>query len=257
MLVLLSPSKTLSFEDAPPVEESSLPAFLETSEKLIAKLKRLSAKKVESLMSVNPSIAAQTVEWANAWNTPFSTVNARPAAHCFKGAVYTGLQARSWSDADRVFAQRHLRILSGLYGVLKPLDLMQPYRLEMGLRWNVTPTTSNLYAFWGDRIQRHIEADANGLVINLASNEYSKAAIAKTYAGRVITPAFKELVGNEYKAKMAYAKEARGTMARHIIHNQWTNPEDLKQFSGMGYAYDPNLSSADHWVFTRDTSTSK
>ncbi len=257
MLVLLSPSKTLSFEDAPLVDDSTVPEFLKASEKLMANLKGMSTKKVEGLMSVNPSIAAQTVEWASTWNTPFSKANARPAAHCFKGAVYTGLQARTWSDADRAFAQRHLRILSGLYGVLKPLDLMQPYRLEMGLRWNVTPKTSNLYAFWGNRIQQRIEADANGLIINLASNEYSKAAIAKSYAGRVITPAFKELVGAEYKAKMAYAKEARGTMARHIVQNQWTNPEDLKQFTGMGYAYTPNLSSADEWVFTRDASTSK
>ena len=257
MLILLSPSKTLSFEDAPPVKDNTLPAFLEASEKLMAKLKRLSAKKVEGLMSVNPSIAAQTVEWASSWNTPFSAANARPAAHCFKGAVYTGLQARTWSDADRAFAQSHLRILSGLYGVLKPLDLMQPYRLEMGLKWAITSKTPNLYTFWGDRIQQRIEADAKGLIINLASNEYSKAAIAKTHSGRVITPAFKELVGTEYKAKMAYAKEARGTMARHIIQHQWSNPEDLKQFTGMGYAFDPNLSSADDWVFTRDASTSK
>ena len=257
MLILLSPSKTLSFEDAPPVEDSTLPAFLEASEKLMAKLKRMSTKKVEGLMSVNPSIAAQTVEWASSWSTPFSEANARPAAHCFKGAVYTGLQARTWNDADRAFAQRQLRILSGLYGVLQPFDLMQPYRLEMGLRWPITSKTPNLYAFWGGRIQRRIETEANGLIINLASNEYSKAAIAKTYAGRVITPAFKELVSTEYKAKMAYVKEARGTMARHIVQNQWTNPEDLKQFTGMGYAYDPNLSSADDWVFTRDSSTSK
>lgn len=257
MLVLLSPSKSLSFEDAPPAEECTAPVFLEASEKLMAKLKRLSAKKVEGLMSVNPSIAAQTVEWVSTWSAPFSTANARPAAHCFKGAVYTGLQARTWSDADRAFAQGHLRILSGLYGVLRPLDLIQPYRLEMGLKWNITPKTNNLYAFWGDRIQQCIEAEANGLIINLASNEYSKAAIAKTYTGRVITPAFKELVGTEYKAKMAYAKEARGTMARHIVQYQWTNPEDLKQFTGMGYAFDSNLSSADDWVFTRDASTSK
>lgn len=257
MVILLSPSKTLSFKDAPLVENSTIPIFLEASEKLMAKLKRLSAKKVEGLMSVNTSIAAQTVEWASAWNTPFSMVNARPAAHCFKGAVYTGLQARTWNEADRAFAQNHVRILSGLYGVLKPLDLMQPYRLEMGLKWNVTTKTNNMYAFWGDRIQQCIEAEANGLIINLASNEYSKAAIAKTYTGRVITPSFKELVGTEYKAKMAYAKEARGTMARLIVQNQWTNPEDLKQFTGMGYAYDPNLSSADDWVFTRDASTSK
>ena len=223
----------------------------------MAKLKRMSAKKVEGLMNVNPSIAAQTVEWASTWSAPFSTANARPAAHCFKGAVYTGLQARTWSETDRAFAQAHLRILSGLYGVLKPLDLMQPYRLEMGLKWNITPKTNNLYVFWGDRIQQYIEAEANGMIINLASNEYSKAAIAKSYAGRVITPAFKELVGTEYRAKMAYAKEARGTMARYIVQNQWTNPEDLKQFTGMGYAYDPLLSSADDWVFTRDASTSK
>ena len=257
MLVLLSPSKTLSFDDAPSAEHTSVPSFLEASEQLMAKLKRLSTKNVEGLMSVNPSIAAQTVEWASSWNTPFSPANARPAAHCFKGAVYTGLQARTWSDADRAFAQRHLRILSGLYGVLKPLDLMQPYRLEMGLKWAITSKTPNVYTFWGDRIQQRIEADADGLIINLASKEYSKAGIAKTYAGRVITPAFKELVGKEYKAKMAYAKEARGTMARHIFQKQWTNPEDLKQFTGMGYAYDPNLSSADDWVFTRDASTSK
>ena len=257
MLVLLSPSKTLSFADAPTVDDCTVPEFLEASVKLMGKMKRMSVRKVERLMSVNAGIAAQTVEWANNWDTPFSPANARPAAHCFKGAVYTGLQARSWGDADRVFAQGHLRILSGLYGVLKPYDLMQPYRLEMGLRWDITPKTSNLYAFWSDRIQQRIEADANGLIINLASNEYSKAAIAKSYAGRVITPAFKELVGTEYKAKMAYAKEARGTMARHIVQHQWTNPEDFKQFTGMGYAYDPNLSSADDWVFTRDASTSK
>ena len=134
---------------------------------------------------------------------------------------------------------------------------MQPYRLEMGLKWAITSKTPNLYTFWGDRIQQRIEADAHGLIINLASTEYSKAAIAKSYTGRVITPAFKELVGTEYKAKMAYAKEARGTMARHIVQHQWTNPEDLKQFTGMGYAHDPNLSSADEWVFTRDASSSK
>ena len=257
MLILLSPSKTLSFEEAPQAEETTVPAFLDVSEQLMAKLKRMSTKKVEGLMSVNPAIAAQTVEWASTWSTPFSTENARPAAHCFKGAVYTGLQARTWSNAERAFAQNHLRILSGLYGVLKPLDLMQPYRLEMGLRWDITSKIGSLYAFWGDRIQQRIEAEANGLIINLASNEYGKAAIAKTLKGRVITPAFKELVGTEYKAKMAYAKEARGTMARHIVQNQWTNPEDLKQFTGMGYAYDPNLSSADNWVFTRDASISK
>ena len=257
MLILLSPSKTLSFEDAPPAEDSTLPAFLEASEKLMAKLKRLSAKKVEGLMRVNPSIAAQTVEWASSWTLPFSAANARPAAHCFKGAVYTGLQARTWSEADRTFAQRHLRILSGLYGVLKPLDLMQPYRLEMGLKWAITSKTPNLYRFWGDRIQQRIEADAQWPDYQFGQQRIQQSGHRQILSGRVITPAFKELTGNEYKAKMAYAKEARGTMARHIVQHQWTNPEDLKQFTGMGYAYDPSLSSADDWVFTRYASTSK
>ena len=257
MLVLLSPSKTLSFQDAPAAEFSEVPVFIEASDKLMDKLKRLNAKKIEGLMSVNAGIAAQTAEWARNWNVPFSTTNARPAAHCFKGAVYTGLRARTWSEADRAFAQQHLRILSGLYGILKPLDLIQPYRLEMGLKWDISAKIGNLYSFWGDRIRNQVESESDGLIINLASKEYSKSAISKDYEGRIITPAFKELVGTEYKAKMAYAKEARGTMARFIVQNQWTHPNDFKQFNGMGYSYNSALSTTDNWVFTRDVSTTK
>lgn len=257
MIVLLSPSKTISFEDAPMAEPCTMPSLLWASEKLMSRMKQLSAKEIERLMKVNAGIASRTAKWADDWCVPFTTSNSRPAAHCFKGSVYTGLQARIWSDSDRAFAQRHLRILSGLYGVLKPLDLIQPYRLEMGLNWNINPKEPNLYAFWGERIQQHVESESNGLIINLASKEYSKSVLSNAYTGRVITPAFKELVGTEYKAKMAYAKEARGTMARHIIQNQWTNSEDLKQFKGMGYAYNSQLSSIDGWVFTRDVSTTK
>lgn len=223
----------------------------------MSKLKRLSVRQIENLMKVNPSIAAQAAEWFQAWEVPFTEANAKPAALCFKGAVYTGLDARSWSEEDLAHAQRHLRILSGLYGVLKPLDRMQPYRLEMGLKWSITPKTPNLYTYWGESIQREVATAADGLIINLASSEYSKAVLSKTYTGRVITPVFKELEGEAYKAKMAYAKEARGTMARHIVQYRWTVPESLKTFTGMGYAYHEALSTADEWVFTRDASKQK
>lgn len=257
MLVLLSPSKTLSFEDAPSVEHPSSPVFLTDAERLMKKVKRLSAKKLEGLMNVNPKLAAQTADWAAGWQTPFTASNARPAALCFKGAVYTGLSARTWSDADFTFAQDHVRLLSGLYGVLKPLDLMQPYRLEMGLNWNVSPTTPNLYAFWGSKIQQHVATASAGLIINLASKEYSKAALPPAFDGRIITPAFKDWDNGGYKAKMAYAKEARGTLAKHIVQNRWTNPEDMKAFDGMGYTFNESLSTQHDWVFTRHTPTTK
>lgn len=257
MLVLLSPSKTLSFEDAPSVEHPSSPVFLSDSEKLMNRVKKLSAKKLESLMCINPKLATQTAAWAAGWQTPFTTSNARPAALCFKGAVYTGLSARSWSDADFTFAQDHVRLLSGLYGVLKPLDLMQPYRLEMGLNWNVSSNTPNLYAFWGSKIQQHVASASGGLIINLASQEYSKAALPPSYDGRIITPAFKDWDNGVYKAKMAYAKQARGTLARHIVQKRWTYPEDMKAFNGMGYAFNESLSTHDDWVFTRHTPKTK
>lgn len=257
MIVLLSPSKTLSFEDAPSVEHPSSPVFLTDAERLMKKVKRLNANQLERLMNVNPKLAAQTAQWAGDWQTPFTTTNARPAALCFKGAVYTGLGARAWSEADFTFAQHHVRVLSGLYGVLKPLDLMQPYRLEMGLNWSITPTARNLYAFWGTKIQSQIASESGGLIINLASQEYSKAAIPRSFDGHIITPAFKDCDNGVYKAKMAYAKEARGTLARHIVQNRWKDPEEMKAFSGMGYAFNEALSTHHDWVFTRHTPATK
>lgn len=254
MLILLSPSKTMSFHDAPSAQEMTEPRFLREAEQLMKKLKRLSPGQIEKLMKANAAIAAQAADWFHNWAVPFTESNAKPAVNCFKGAVYTGLDARNWTKADQAFAQEHLRILSGLYGVLKPLDGMQPYRLEMGLKWDITPKTPNLYAFWGTKVQREVEAAANGLIINLASTEYSKAALPKSFDGSIITPVFKELVGDAYKAKMAYAKEARGTMARHIVQNRWTEPEALKTFTGMGYSYHAALSNENEWIFTRDTS---
>lgn len=257
MIVLLSPSKTLSFDDAPLVEQTSSPVFLADAEKLMKKVKKLNAKKLETLMRINPKLAAQTAAWAADWHVPFTPQNARSAAHCFKGAVYTGLDAQAWSSADFAYAQDHVRVLSGLYGVLKPLDMMQPYRLEMGLSWNVTPATPSLYAFWGTKIKDHIAAVSGGLIINLASKEYSKAGLPSAFDGRIITPIFKDWDNGVYKAKMAYAKQARGTLAKQIVQNRWTNPEDMKEFNGMGYAFHESLSTHDDWVFTRHTPTSK
>ena len=238
MRVLLSPSKTISFDDAPRTCHVSTPIFLQEAQVLMDKLKTLGVSEIANLMKVNQGLADTTADYIAQWSVPFTEENSKPAANCFKGAVYTGLDARQWSDDDFEFAQTHVRILSGLYGALRPLDLMQPYRLEMGLKWSVTKEVSNLYAYWGNRIQDEIERDCGDLIVNLASKEYSKAGISKTFTGRVITPEFKELVGLEYKPRMAYAKQARGTMARFIVQNRLTEAEDLKQFNGMGYAFD-------------------
>lgn len=255
MIILLSPSKTISFEDAPAADCASVPVFLDDADFLMSKLKPLSARAIEKLMKVNPLLAAQTAEWCATWQAPFSEANAKPAAHCFKGAVYTGLDARAWSAEDRVFAQDRLIILSGLYGALRPFDLLQPYRLEMGLKWSPKRKTTSLYHYWGTRIQHHVARASEGLVINLASSEYSKAALGKDEGMRIISPEFKERVGDGFRAKMAYAKEARGAMARFLIQQRISNPEDLKEFNGMGYAFNPEQSDGDQWVFTRDTST--
>jgi len=254
MRILLSPSKTISFDDAPVTKRVSTPVFLSEAALLISKLKSLGTSEIADLMKVNAGLAETAASYIAHWRAPFTKENAKPAAGCFKGAVYTGLDARQWSDDEYEFAQAHVRILSGLYGVLRPLDLIQPYRLEMGLRWSVTPQISSLYAFWGDRIQKEVEQNCDGLIINLASKEYSKAGLSKAFEGRVITPEFKELVGDEYKPRMTYAKQARGTMARFIVQHRLTQAEDLKKFNGMGYAFTPHLSQADRWVFTRDSS---
>ncbi|MDA0912461.1 MAG: YaaA family protein [Bacteroidetes bacterium] len=251
MVILLSPSKTISEETTKVSSNLSRPTFLDEAERLMKKLKKLPATELEKLMSINPTLAEKTAEWFNEWLPLPQHDKARIAAHCFKGAVYTGLNARAWSDSDFVFAQRHLRIVSGLYGLLKPLDRIQPYRLEMGLKWQMEPRYSNLYEYWGTRISDKVEDEANGFIVNLASKEYSKASISKDFKGTIITPEFKEKVGDVYKAKMAYAKEARGCMANFIIKNRMTNPEEIKNFQGMGYAYHPDLSDNEQWVFTR------
>ena len=203
-------------------------------------------------MSISPALAKQTKERLDAWETNDHTPESKPASLAFKGAVYKGLDAPSLSFDDLAFAQKHIRILSGLYGILRPMDQMLPYRLEMGLKWQINPDTKNLYAFWKDRLANHILEAADGCIINLASLEYSKAAMPKKNTATVITPHFKDEVNGSFKSLMTYAKEARGQMARFIIKERSQDPLNLKNFNGMGYTYNSSLSTDLDWVFTRN-----
>jgi hypothetical protein len=199
-------------------------------------------------------LAALNVGRFNEWQTPFSLENAKQAVLAFNGDVYTGLDAASLDEAGLAFAQKHLRILSGLYGILKPLDLMQPYRLEMGTKF-ANQKGKDLYAFWGSTLRETLVADAemaDEILINLASNEYFKAVEAKKLKARIITPAFKDWKNGQYKMISFYAKKARGLMTRYIIDNQINEPELLKGFDYDGYRYSEEMSEAYDWVFIRD-----
>ncbi|MDG1780573.1 MAG: peroxide stress protein YaaA [Flavobacteriales bacterium] len=253
MLILLSPAKTLDPKNQGITESASQPLFLEEADYLVNKLKKFSAKKLEKMYKVSPDIAAENHERFQMWSAPFHLGNSRQAVLTFKGEVYRGLQAEHFLEQDFEFAQKHLRILSGLYGVLRPLDLMQAYRLEMGTSWAVSPTKKNLYKFWGNKLTDKLNnSETQGPIINLASNEYFKAVNTKELNREIITCHFKDNKNGEYKALMTYAKHARGLMARFIIKNKLTNPEDLKAFDLQGYSFNPRLSETNELVFTRD-----
>ncbi len=254
MLIVVSPAKTLDYESPLPTSDYSCPELLEHSEQLIQRLRDLSVLDLAELMHISKKIAELNFERNHAWHLPFTPENARQAMFAFKGDVYTGLDAYSL-DADGVaFAQDHLRMLSGLYGVLRPLDLMQPYRLEMGTRLT-TARGKNLYEFWGniitDKLNEQLPASGSDVLVNLASNEYFKAVQPKRFAGRIVTPQFKEYKNGQYKILGVYAKRARGLMSRFIIDNRIDDPLDLQAFDREGYAFNPAMSDGDNWVFTR------
>ncbi len=254
MLTVISPAKTLDFESPVATEDFSQPSQLTQSRKLIRRLRQLSAEDLRQLMSVSDNIAELNQQRFKRWKTPFKPDNARQAMFAFKGDVYIGLNAYSMDAADIDFAQQHLRILSGLYGLLRPLDLMQAYRLEMGTRLD-TEQGSNLYQFWDMRITRALnqelrQANSNTLV-NLASGEYFKAIKTKALKADIVTPAFREYRDGEFKFIQFFAKKARGLMARYIIDHKIDEAEGLKDFDYEGYRYDDSLSNAGDWVFTR------
>lgn len=252
MLMLVSPAKTLDYETPLPFDDFSQPQMLEQSKLLIEELVDLTPKDIASLMKLSDKLALLNVNRFQHWATPFTQENARPAMYAFKGDVYTGLDAYSFKKADVNFAQKHLRMLSGLYGLLRPLDLMQPYRLEMGTKFS-NQRGKNLYDFWGELITNEInqEAVAKDEILNLASNEYFKAVKTKQLKAKVITPVFKDEKNGQYKVISFYAKKARGLMAAYVIKNKIKDAEQVKQFDVSGYQFNLEQSNEKEWVFLR------
>ena len=254
MIILLSPAKTLDIETPSRVKTATQPVFLENSAQLVNTLKGYNKKKLGKLMSISDALAETNVERYEQWQRPFDIDNARPAVQMFRGDVYLGLDADTLSRADLTFAQKHLRILSGLYGVLKPLDLIQPYRLEMGTGLK-TDKGRNLYDYWGDDITRYLNDECAGkrkaFVVNLASVEYFSAVQAKSLEADLVSPVFQDEKNGQYKIISFFAKKARGAMARYLVQNRCRKIEDLTGFDLDGYRYDPKESSEGKPVFRR------
>lgn len=251
MLTILSPAKTLNFDKQEFVFEYTIPAFVDDSEQLVLELKKYSAKKLGELMKINSKLAQLNYERYQEWNTHFNPDNSKQSILSFKGDVYTGLNAETFDQDDFDFAQNNLAILSGLYGVLRPLDLIQPYRLEMGTSLK-TRKWKNLYEFWGNKISEEINIMLDeDVLINLASNEYFKAIDKELINGTIITPVFKENKDGIYKFVHVFGKRARGLMTRFIIQNKITDPNQLKLFDLEGYYYNDRLTTELEWVFTR------
>jgi uncharacterized protein len=260
MLIVVSPAKTLDYTTPPKTKKFTLPDYLDDSAELIHRMREMSSLDISELMKVSTKIADLNFDRFEAWDKKFTKQNARQAVLAFKGDVYTGLDAESFSAKDFSFAQKHFRMLSGLYGLLRPLDLMQPYRLEMGTRLS-TERGKNLYEFWGSEITQGINSQLKKIksdhLINLASNEYFKAVKQKEVNGDIITPAFKEFKNGEYKMIGVYAKKARGLLSRFIIKNQLSNIEDIKAFDVDGYKFNSKASKGSNWVFTRKNPKAK
>jgi len=254
MLIVVSPAKKLDYETPAKTKAFTVPDYLDHSQQLIRILANFSSLDISELMHVSSKIAELNFDRYQEWDTKFTPDNAKQSLLAFKGDVYTGMDAESFKKGDFDFAQKHLRILSGLYGILRPLDLMKAYRLEMGTKLK-SDRGKNLYEFWGEIITDGLNAQLkkikSDILINLASNEYFKSVKPKSLNARIITPAFKEFKNGEYKMIGIYAKRARGLMSRYIIQNRIKDTEDLKDFGVEGYSFSKKLSKDDNWVFTR------
>ncbi|KAA0012217.1 peroxide stress protein YaaA [Billgrantia pellis] len=254
MLSVISPAKTLDFETPATTAIHSQPDFLDRSRELIEILRDYSPQRLSELMGISDKLAGLNAARFAEWHTPFTRHNAKPAAQAFQGDVYVGLEADTFGDGDNDFAQRHLRILSGLYGLLRPLDLIQPYRLEMGTRLP-NPAGKDLYAYWQDTlteaVNRTVADSGSKVLVNLASNEYFKAIDTRRLQARLITPVFRDEKNGQYKIISFYAKKARGLMAAWAIRQRLDDPEGLKEFDVAGYAFAPAMSEGDTFVFTR------
>ncbi|WP_434356814.1 peroxide stress protein YaaA [Parasalinivibrio latis] len=255
MLIVVSPAKTLDYTSPLATERFTQPELLDESSRLIKVCKGLTPADISSLMNVSDKIAGLNVARFAEWHPEFTPENARQAILAFKGDVYTGLEAETLDDAGFDYAQKHLRMLSGLYGLLKPLDLMMPYRLEMGTKL-ANERGTNLYQFWGsiitEKLNTALAEQGDNILINLASNEYFKSVKPKLLEGEIITPVFKDRKNGQYKMISFFAKKARGMMARHIIDNRIESVEDLKGFDTAGYYFVPEASSHNELVFHRE-----
>lgn len=252
MKIIISPAKSLDFETKATTESFTESSFLEQSEKLNKKLKTLSRKKLSELMKISDDLSALNYDRNQNWSLPFSLENAKQAVFSFTGEVYRGIDVNTLSETKIPEMQNKLRILSGLYGLLKPLDLIKPYRLEMGTKLKVG-RKENLYQFWGDTLANSLneELEDGELLVNLASAEYFKALPKKTLKVPMITPVFKDFKNGQYKTIMTFAKKARGLMVRYIIDNDVENIEELKGFDVDGYGFSEEMSKENELVFTR------
>ncbi len=245
MIIILSPSKTLDFETTPQTKKHTKPEFIEKTKELVEEMKKLSTKEIMNMMSVSEKIAELNYDRYQNFQFPFTTKNAKQAILAFKGDVYRDIEIDNYTEEDFEFAQEHVRTLSGLYGLLKPLDLIQPYRLEMKYKTD----------FWKDKItpvlNKHLKKEGSGILLNLASNEYSKPIQKKELEAKIITPHFKEKRGDKYKTIAIYSKLARGTMTNWIVKNRIENPEEIKNFKVDKYKFMTSLSKENDWVFAR------
>jgi len=254
MRIVLSPAKSLDFNTPPTTSKSSIPEFLEQSQQLVDILVDFTPADLSALMKISDKLAILNVARYGSWTLPFTKANAKQAILCFTGDVYQGLDATTLQQKGLDYAQHTIRIISGLYGILKPLDLMQPYRLEMGSRL-INPKGKDLYHFWEEqlhnKISSELESDEYPVLINLASKEYFTALKLPSLPYRVITPIFKDWKNGQYKHINFYAKKARGLMSRYAIDHRIDDPEKLKDFDYDGYQFDDNMSDENQWIYTR------
>ena len=256
MIIVLSPAKSLDYDTPPHIARHTIPEVIADAALLVDDLRRLSPQQLASLMSISDALATLNFQRYAEWSPRFSKRNAKQAVLAFNGDVYEGFDARSLSAADLDYAQQHVRVLSGLYGVLRPLDLLQPYRLEMGTRF-ANARGKDLYAFWGERITEALNAQLRKkppgarVLVNCASEEYFKSVKPKRLEAPVITPVFEDWKGGRYKVISFHAKRARGLMARFVVENRLETPQALKAFSAEGYCFDEGASNDSMYIFRR------
>jgi cytoplasmic iron level regulating protein YaaA (DUF328/UPF0246 family) len=254
MIIVINSSKTLDFQQAAPNFKCTIPEFMNDADFLVKKMQALSEADIAELMGISTKLAKLNVERYQQWQTPFTSSNARPSLMAFKGDVYSGINVENYSSKEFDFAQKHLRILAGLYGILRPLDLIQPYRLEMATKLS-TPKGKDLYQFWGNRISESlnemIKREKSGILINLCSAEYLKSVKPKLLDAAIITPVFKEYKDGSYRMVTVYAKKARGLMCNYIVQNRLEDVEALKDFNVQGYKFIKKMSTDIKWLFAR------